>query len=100
METLVQLSLCPFVCSHVPGITDISVNDIYGDIEVQCKAVAVWQKVFDFITESENGQAHRKCASCKFVDLYMTWINILILILMHQILKIMNSVPKYTKYLS
>ena len=44
-----QLSVCPFVCSHVPGITDISVNDIYGDIEVQCKAVAVWQKVFDFI---------------------------------------------------
>ena len=48
-ETLVHLSVCPFVCSHVPGITDISVNDIYGDIEVQCKAVAVWQKVFDFI---------------------------------------------------
>ena len=63
-ETLVHLSVCPFVLSHVPGIASISEDDIYGDIEAQYIAIIIWQQVFIYITEKENGQAHSNCASC------------------------------------
>ena len=63
-ESLSHLCDCSFIKQHVPEISTVSVDDIFGGIEDQIKAVNIFMKVFTYIEETEQGQAHTKCASC------------------------------------
>ena len=63
-ESLSHLCDCSFIKQHVPEISTVSVDDIYGGIDDQIKAVNIFMKVFTYIKETEQDQAHTKCASC------------------------------------
>ena len=53
-ESLVYLSVCSFVRRHVPDICKISVDDFYGNIEDQIRAVQIWKKAFSYIENLDN----------------------------------------------
>ena len=55
---------CSFIKQHIPDISHVSVDDIYGEIDDQVKAVEVFMKIFLYIEEAQKDQAHTKCASC------------------------------------
>ena len=57
-ESLSHLTSCNFVLQNVPEVSTISPDDIYGDIDQQIKATHVWKKVFKYLEERENNQAH------------------------------------------
>ena len=63
-ESLVHLCDCPFIKQHIPEISNVSVDDIYGEIDDQVRAVHTFMKIFLYIEETQKYQAHTKCASC------------------------------------
>ena len=63
-ESLIHFCDCSFIKQHIPEISHVSVDDIYGEIDDQVKAVEVFMKIFLYIEEAQKDQAHTKCASC------------------------------------
>ena len=63
-ESLSHLSDCSFIRQYIPEMSSVSVDDIFGEIEDQARAVQVYMKVFHYIDEAENNQVHTKCSSC------------------------------------
>ena len=69
-ESLLHLSVCPFVKQHVPEISNIAIYDIHGEIDKQTRAAQIWKNIFSYIEEIETYQEHTKCASCTPVTCY------------------------------
>ena len=53
-ETLLHLSVCQSVREKISEVSTVEPDDIYGNLEVQVRAVRVWIQVFNMLEKHDT----------------------------------------------
>ena len=63
-ESLIHLTVCSFVKQHIPEVSRVTVDDIYGELGDQIRAVKIFSRILGYIEYIEQDQEHKTHALC------------------------------------